>query len=119
MPELKGTVVHIGEVNQITDSFSKQEIVLEYAENPDYPEQVIFEFQNQNINKLLETAEGEEVTIHYNLRGREWLTAPKEKGRRWFNTLVGWKIDINRSSPTYNPPANTNSDPGEEDDLPF
>ena len=41
--EVKGKLVEIFETIQVSASFKKREFVLEYAENPQYPEVIKFE----------------------------------------------------------------------------
>ena len=120
-----GVIIHIGEPEQITEKFSKQLVVIEVA-NGEYPEQYPIEFHNAKIGEVANFAEGQEVTIHFNIRGREWVGHGK-----WFTTLAAWKIEGATAPPAkaYVPPAKafnapapanvTNIEGAEEDDLPF
>jgi len=120
-----GTITHIGEIENITESFSKQLVVLEVA-NGEYPEVHPIEFQNAKIGLVADLAEGQEVTIHFNIRGREWVGHGK-----WFTTLAAWKIEgatatappAKQAPPAkakaFTPPAPPVVAEGTQDDLPF
>ena len=126
-----GVIIHIGEPEQITEKFSKQLVVVE-VENGEYPEQYPIEFHNAKIGEVANFAEGQEVTIHFNIRGREWVGHGK-----WFTTLAAWKIEgATATAPpakayvppakakTFTPPAPVKTyvakqEIGTEDDLPF
>ena len=38
--EINGKVLLVGKTQQVTEKFKKRDMVIEYAENPTYPEQV-------------------------------------------------------------------------------
>ena len=114
--EIKGTVEHVGSTQNVTASFKKRDLVIKYAENPQYPELIKFEAHQDKCDKLDELRFGDEVTVHFNLRGREWVNKSGEK--QYFNTLALWKFNIDRTSSAqtqYAPPARL-PDP---EDLPF
>ncbi len=82
-----------GRVDEIKDeetrgTFTKREIWLTIDAGDKYPQQISVEFQKQNAGKLDNVRQGDDVTIAADLRGREY------NGRR-YNSLVGWKIEIN------------------------
>ena len=83
--EIRGTVIAIGETQQVTEKFKKRDLIVEYAENPTYPEQVKFEATQASCDKLDELRAGDDITVHFNLRGRAW----KDKAgvNQYFNTL--------------------------------
>nr|MBC7612693.1 DUF3127 domain-containing protein [Pseudopedobacter sp.] len=41
--DIKGKAHYVSDVINVTDSFRKRELVIEFAENPQYPEFVKFE----------------------------------------------------------------------------
>lgn len=89
--EVKGKVLEIMNVAQISDTFKKREFVLEYSEHPEYPELIQLE-TIQDKTSLLDSLEiGDVITAHFNLKGRKWTN--KEGVDRYFNTLQCWKID--------------------------
>lgn len=121
---IKGKILEISSTQQVTDSFKKREFVIEYAENPQYPEFVKFESIQDKCGLLDAFKPGDEVDVHFNIKGRKW-NDPKG-GVKYFNSLQAWKIEGattgNQSGP---PPAAEPSleEPGwiseGEDDLPF
>ena len=87
--EATGTIVSIGESKQVSDRFRKREIVLEIPDGR-YPQQVLFQLTGDRCELADELSEGQSVTLHFNLRGREW-TSPKGEVR-YFNTLEVWRL---------------------------
>lgn len=128
--EVKGKIVEIFQTQQVTDTFKKREFVLEFAENPQYPEFVKFEMIQDKCGLLDNYQVGNEVTISMNLKGRKW-NDPKG-GVKYFNTLQAWKIQNSTSQgkgQENTPPPQQGMDQMEEpgwinenektDDLPF
>jgi hypothetical protein len=122
--EIKGKVHEIGATQQVTDSFKKRELIVEYIENPQYPEYIKFE-AIQDRCALLDLAEvGDSIEVHFNLKGRTWTDKTGKK--TYFNSLQLWKVSINGKAktdpgayvPEYKAPeqSSTSSD---DDDLPF
>jgi len=115
--EIRGKVIAIGKTQQVTDKFKKRDLIVEYAENPTYPEQVKFEANQAGCDKLDELREGDEITVHFNLRGRAW----KDKAgvNQYFNTLNVWKFDLHQTSAGSMKEAQDNDNGDNPDDLPF
>lgn len=88
---ITGRLIEINDAQHVSDSFRKRAFVLEYAENPQYPEYVSFELIQDKCDLLDGFSEGEEVTVHFNLRGRKW-TNP-EGVVRYFNSLQAWRLE--------------------------
>jgi hypothetical protein len=99
--EIKGKVVHIGTAQQVTEKLKKRELVVEYAENPQYPEEIKFEAVNDKCAAMDELRVGDEVNVHFNLRGRSYTD--KQGKKAWFNSLGLWKFDVLKT--TVNSPA--------------
>lgn len=110
---INGKVLEVGKTQQVTEKLKKRALVVEYAENAQYPEQIQFEAVNDRCALLDELREGDEVTVHFNLKGRAYTGKDGKKGH--FNSLALWKIDVLKTTAqkTYTPPAE------EENDLPF
>jgi hypothetical protein len=114
--ELTGTVHAIMDEQVISDKFAKREFVLSYAENPEYPQLVKFEFTQDKTSALDSVNEGDEVTVHFNIRGREW-TNPKGV-TQYFNTLQAWKLDVTGGSTGV--PEEEGAEPEDDgSELPF
>jgi len=94
--EIKGQVIFVGPTQQVTDKLKKREVVVQYAENPTYPEEIKFEAVNDKCAALDELRAGDEVNVHFNLRGRSYTDKAGKKA--WFNSLGLWKYDILKTS---------------------
>ena len=91
--EISGKVVMINPKNQISEKFAKREIVVETQET--YPQTILVEFHQDKCDLLDQFAEGDQVKIGINLRGRKWVN-PSDGIARYFNTIVGWFIDLDK-----------------------
>lgn len=90
--EIKCKVLRIGQTETIGEKqFKKRELIVEYAENPQYPQIVKFEANKDNCEKLDELKAGDEINLHFNINGREWTN--KEGIVQVFNTLTIWKFE--------------------------
>lgn len=106
-------VIKLKKITQhVSDKFSKREFVLSIDPNGKYPQHVEFQCTQDKCQLLDQFAEGQEIKVHFNLRGREW-SGPQ--GIKYFNTLECWRIDsagqVAQSAPSFAPTAS--------DDLPF
>jgi hypothetical protein len=114
--EIRATVIAIGETQQVTEKFKKRDLIVEYAENPTYPEQVKFEANQAGCDKLDELRAGDDITVHFNLRGRAWKD--KSGVNQYFNTLNVWKFDLHQTSAEAKREVQID-DNDDSQDLPF
>jgi len=123
---IKAKLLEIFEVSQISASFKKREFVVEYAENPQYPEYLKFELIQDKCELLDQFSTGQEIDVHFNLKGRKW-TDP-QGNLKYFNTLQAWRIlkaDQSTATAASAPENGLDSPPawlddGEaENDVPF
>ena len=124
---IRGRILEISDTQQVTNTFKKREFVVEYADNPQYPEFIKFELIQDKCDLLNTFKAGDEVDVHFNLKGRKW-TDPKGEVK-YFNSLQAWRLETVSGGAETQPPAAANSmegieEPGwitdnEEDDLPF
>lgn len=122
---IKAKLLEIFDVTQISATFKKREFVVEYAENPQYPEYLKFELIQDKCGLLDSFSPGQEVDVHFNLKGRKW-TDP-QGNVKYFNTLQAWRIqDAQQQSAQAGPPVDNGLDAppawiadGGEDDVPF
>ena len=120
--DIKGKVHEISQVITVSDKFKKRELILEYAENPTYPEYVKFEAVQDKVNLFDNVKVGDQVELFFNLRGRPWTD--KTGKTSYFNTLAVWRLtplgagDASASAPEYAAPVDITSAP-DDDDLPF
>ena len=124
--EVQGSIKVIGEVQQISATFKKRELVVSTDEQ--YPQTLSIEFIQDKTDLLNKFEVGQNVKVGINLRGREWEN-PQTKEIKYFNSIQGWRIELleNSSSDDDLPPLDNLSpfEPASEtndedlDDLPF
>ncbi len=121
-----GSILEISETQQIKETFKKREFVVEYADNPQYPEFIKFELIQDKCTLLDAYKVGDKVSVQFNLKGRKWTD--KEGQIKYFNSLQAWRIEVEGSTqPASAPetaPIESLSEPewasdDKEDDLPF
>jgi hypothetical protein len=120
--QIKAKMLEIFEIQQVTDTFKKREFVVEYAENPQYPEFLKFELIQDKCDILDDFSTGQEVEVHFNLKGRKWKNPKGEIV--YFNTLQAWRILEASSQPDAQPQDDDPPFPDEppeflDDDIPF
>jgi single-strand DNA-binding protein len=122
--ELNVKIHSIGETQNVTETFSKREFIVETQE--DYKQYLQLQVIKDKCDVLNHFKPGQEVKVHLNLKGRLWTN--KEGKEIAFNTLECWKIESTELS--VQPPKEEKysgkkeySEPlgqkYEEDDLPF
>ena len=89
--QIKGKIHEILPTNQVSDSLKKRDLILEYAENPQYPEYLKFEATNDKCAVLDNFRQGQDVTVDFNLKGRPWTD--KSGKKTYFNSMQIWKIN--------------------------
>lgn len=129
--ELKAKILEILPTQQISASFKKREFVVEYADNPQYPEYVKFEAIQDKCDLLDSFKANQTVNISFNLKGRKWTDAQGQV--KYFNSLQAWRITpesadqpaaSNQGKGNTPPPPSANDEPDwlnsdSSDDLPF
>ena len=88
--EVIGTLKAKFDTQKVSERFQKREFVLTTETNTPYPQHVSFQVTQDKCTILDQFKEGEEIKIHFNLRGREW-NGPQ--GIKYFNTLEAWRIE--------------------------
>ena len=85
---MKVTITKINDLRQVSDKFKLQTIWCE-TDDEKYPQTLEFQFSQDKVEMLEGLAEGMEVEIEYNLRGRKWTN---NQGKEMvFVTLDVWK----------------------------
>ena len=110
--KVKGNIVKIGNVQDISQSFRKRELVLKTAEQ--YPQFILIEFVQDKAGLLDANfcKQGAFVEVSINLKGREWKNPQGDL--RYFNSIQGWRIQE-----AVEEVAVEAQSPDREDDLPF
>lgn len=88
--ETTGKLHTIYETKQVSERFTKREFVVEIADNPKYPQTVLFQLTGDRCNQLDGMNVGDQITIEFSLRGREWRSPQGDV--KYFNSLDVWKV---------------------------
>ena len=115
--ELSGKIKLIQEPKTFDSGFTKREMVV-IVEDGKYPQEINIEFVQDKVTLLDSLGPGQEVTVTFDIRGREY-------NGRYFNNLQGWKVvtlgnepslaaDDQSSAPPFPSPSDF-----EDDDIPF
>ena len=122
MSELKveGKLYKIFDTQDISATFKKREFVIETDDK--YPQLVKFELTQDNCDKISDFKEGENIVVHFNIRGREW-TSPKNEVK-YFVSLNAWRLEKEQATApaTETPFPSADAEPPADsfaDDLPF
>ena len=107
--ELKGKVIKVYETKQVSDKFSKRELVVETADNPKYPQPIIMVATGDRIGQLDSVGLGDEVKVEFSVRGRAWQD-------KFFTELNIWKVEVTAKNATPEP---THGGGSAQDDIPF
>ena len=112
--ELSGKIKLIQDPKTFDSGFTKREMVVT-VEDGRYPQEINLEFVQDKVALLDDLQPGQEVKIHFDIRGREY-------NGRYFNNLQGWRVEV-LGGDDEPPPADDSqypppSDYG-DDDIPF
>jgi len=83
--DLTGKVKLVQEPQTFPSGFTKREVVVT-VEDGKYPQDISLEFLQDKASLLDTVSEGQEIKVFFDIRGREY-------NGRYFNNLVGWKIE--------------------------
>jgi len=105
----------------VSEKLQTREFVLTTGFDTPYPQHVSFQITGDKCSSLDNYTPSDEVTVHFNLKGREW-SGPN--GVKYFNTLEAWKITgvSQFSKPKPNVQAENHNfvnKQNDNDDLPF
>jgi len=84
--ELTGKIKLIQDPKTFDSGFTKREMVV-VVEDGKYPQEINLEFVQDKIALLDKLEPGQEVTVSFDIRGREY-------NGRYFNNLQGWKVVV-------------------------
>lgn len=107
--ELNVKIHSISQTQNVSDTFSKREFVVETQE--EYKQYLLLQVVKDKCSLLDNYEKGSEIKVSLNLKGRLW-TNPKGE-EKCFNTLECWKIEKQLESNT------TNSQQSKEEKPPF
>ena len=81
----EGKVVKIFDAEQKSASFQAREFVIEVADGQ-YPQMVKFQLVQDKCALVDDYAEGDNIEVEFDLRGREW-------NGKYFTNLQAWRIN--------------------------
>jgi hypothetical protein len=87
--QVQGQLKHKFDTQTVSDKFKKREFILTTDGTTSYPQHLSFQCTQDKCELLEQHNVGDEVEVHFNLRGREW-NGPN--GIKYFNTLEAWRI---------------------------
>jgi len=122
--QAEGVLHKVFDTEQKSDKFRTREFILEISESQ-YPQLIKFQLTQDKCEIIDDYSAGDVLTIHFDLRGREW-------NERFFTNLQCWKIEtasgtssesespVDRApSPTKQPTANAQQNAFDDEDIPF
>lgn len=80
-----GRIIEIGEREHKTDKFTMRIFVIETADQ--YPQPIKFQLVNDRCDLADKLKVGQDVTVHFDIRGNRYQD-------KVFNNLNAWKIDL-------------------------
>mmetsp|Transcript_16615 Transcript_16615/g.38162 ORF Transcript_16615/g.38162 Transcript_16615/m.38162 type:complete len:100 (-) Transcript_16615:406-705(-) len=86
-----GRLVEIHATQQVSDTSRKRLFVIEYVENPQYPEYFSLELTQDRCDLLDDFQLGQAVRVSFHLKGRRWMNP--EGGSMYFNVLQAWSVE--------------------------
>ncbi len=122
---ISGTIKVLGKTQQVSEKFSKREVVITEA-GGQYPQHIPVEFTQDRCAILDGYKPGEEVTVSCYVNGREWTG--KDGVTKHFLSLKGDRIERSGAAAPVGggyqaapPPSAADMPPigGDDDDLPF
>jgi len=87
--ELIGKIKVISDVQEVSASYKKRELVI--ATNEQYVQTIAIEFAQDKTALLDFYNIGDDVKVSINVGGREWINPQGET--KYFNSIKGWKIE--------------------------
>jgi len=119
--ETSGTIKELYDTEQIKETFRKREFVIEQQDGQ-YPNFIKFQLVQDKCDIMDNFQVGQEVTVSFDLRGRQWQD-------KYFTNLQAWRIQMAGNGQAAPPPPASDPFPSEEpaqfasgatkDDLPF
>ena len=88
--EVEGKLHKVFDTVQVKDTFKKREFILE-VESGAYSQLIKFQLTQDRCGVLDGHAEGSEVKVFFDLRGRAWQG--RDGNTSYFTNLAAWKIE--------------------------
>jgi len=113
---LTGSIKKIFPTQTFPSGFSKREFVVT-SEEDRYPQDIKLDCLKEKEEILKGFKEGDQVTVHFDIRGREY-------NGRYFVDLNAWKMESGSGAPAQDGPASDPEDTTDygadgDEDIPF
>lgn len=125
--QLTGKIKTINAAKQVSETFKVREFVVTIDDGGKYPQHIQLQASNDKCDALDAFTSGSDVTVAFNLRGREWTNPQGEV--KYFNSLDAWRIEAGAGTPQADAtpsqvpqnqvPVSFDSGAQSGDDLPF
>ncbi len=121
--EIEGKLLRKFDAESKSQSFQAREFVLEIPDG-NYPQYIKFQLTQERCAAIDPFKEGEQVKVHFDLRGREWQG-------KYFTNLNAWRIEnasaaaaaagapAAAADPDYDFPTASDEPAHVNEDLPF
>lgn len=83
--EVTGKLYKKFDIESKTESFQAREFVI-VVESGNYPQYVKFQLTQDRCSVVDPFAEGQDIKVHFDLRGREW-------NGKYFTNLNAWRVE--------------------------
>ena len=83
--QVAGKLHKVFETEQKTEKFRAREFVIEVVDG-NYPQMIKFQLTQDKCEMIDDYNDGDEINVHFNLRGREW-------NDRFFTNLDAWRVE--------------------------
>ena len=106
---------------QVTDTFTKREFALEIDDGR-YPQTVKFQLVQDKTALLDDFEVGQQIRVHFNLKGREYTRKSDGETDYWTNLEYRWIEKAEETAQETNQPPPIEDDSSNEpfdDDVPF
>ena len=81
-----GEIIAIDDLITFDSGFTKREFIIKTTDDGDYPQDIKFELVKDKTEHIEKFNKGDEIAVHYNIRGNEY------KGKYYVN-LVAWRLE--------------------------
>lgn len=88
--DITGILKVKGEAQQVSEKFKKRDFVIT-DNSSQYPQHISFQLVQDKCGLIDQYNIGDEIKVHFNLRGREWKSPQGET--KYFNTLEAWRLE--------------------------
>jgi single-strand DNA-binding protein len=82
---VEGKLIKVCDIEEKSASFKSRDFVIEMPDGK-YPQLVKFQLVQDKVDMIDQFLEGQEIKVHFNLRGKEWQG-------KYFTSLNAWKIE--------------------------